>query len=56
MNIRLKSEAYDYCLQEAELELEFSVRSRDNNVTSRFLNSRLANFKQSLNQSLNQQS
>ena len=33
----------DYHLQKAEIDLEFLVRCRDNNVITRFLNIRLAN-------------
>ena len=33
----------DYRLQKAEIDLEFLVRCRDNNVITRFLNIRLAN-------------
>ena len=38
-----KYEKVDYRLGKAELDLEFFVRCRDNNVTPRFLNFRLAN-------------
>ena len=38
-----KIEKMDYCLRKAELDLEFFVRCRDNNVISRFLNSHLPN-------------
>lgn len=38
-----KFEKMDYRLRKAELDLEFFVRCRDNNVISRFLNSRLPN-------------
>ena len=40
----------DYRLQKAEIDLEFLVRCRDNNVITRFLNIRLA--KKSLRSSL----
>ena len=38
-----KLEKIDYRLQKAELDLEFLVKCRDNNVIPKFLNFRLAN-------------
>ena len=38
-----KFEKIDYRLRKAELDLEFSVKCRDNNVKLKFLNFRLAN-------------
>ena len=38
-----KFEKIDYRLRKAELDLEFLVKCRDNNLISKFLNFRLAN-------------